>query len=65
MTTQIKDTLLYNDKVYYLNDYILEKYFREFPNLKPEFDGFDTAMWRGYVASVSYTHLTLPTICSV
>ena len=51
MTRQIQDKLIYCDIEYYLNEEILEFYFREFPEKKPDFEGFMTALWRGYVAT--------------
>ena len=50
MTQQIRDTLLFEGKQYYLNSEILEGYFREFPELQPETDVVCTALWRGYIA---------------
>lgn len=50
MTQQIRDALLYKDKEYYLNNEILEYYFNEFPERKPENTGGFSACWRGYVA---------------
>ena len=51
MTTQITDKLIYQNKEYYLNDELLEKYFRAFPEKKPETDNMCTALWRGYIAT--------------
>ena len=51
MTKQISDTLIYKDKEYYLNNEILEYYFRKFPDKKPEIKGVMTACWRGYIAT--------------
>ncbi len=48
MTTQIRDKLIYCDSEIYLNEELLEKYFRKFPEKKPDFKGFMTALWRGY-----------------
>jgi len=51
MTTQIPDRLLYNGETYYLNEELLERYFRTFPEKKPEIEISMTALWRGYVAT--------------
>lgn len=51
MTRQIRDKLIYQNKQYYLNDELLEKYFRNYPEKKPENMGIMTACWRGYVAT--------------
>lgn len=50
MTRQIADILLIENKEYALNVELLESYFREFPEKKPEFEISCTALWRGYVA---------------
>ena len=51
MTTQIRDKLIYKGKIYYLNDELLEKYFKQFPEHKPAVDGSFSALWRGYIAT--------------
>ena len=51
MTRQIRDTIIYEDNEYYLNEEILEKYFYQFPEKKPEIDGVMTACWRGYITT--------------
>lgn len=51
MTQQIKDKLIYEGETYQLNQEILEIYYREFPEKKPEVKGILTALWRGYVAT--------------
>lgn len=50
MTRQIKDTLIFENQEYSLNVELLESYFREFPEKRPEFEISCTALWRGYVA---------------
>ncbi|WP_278352434.1 hypothetical protein [Chryseobacterium gleum] len=50
MTQQIRDSLFYEGKEYYLNNEILEYYFNEFPEHRPEHTGAFSACWRGYVA---------------
>lgn len=50
MTRQIRDKLVYEDQEFYLNVELLEQYFREFPEKRPEFEMQCTALWRGYVA---------------
>lgn len=50
MTRQITDKLIFENKEYYLNEELLESYFREFPEKKPEIKISCTALWRGYVA---------------
>lgn len=50
MTRQIKDTLIFENQEYALNVELLESYFREFPEKKPEFEISCSALWRGYVA---------------
>ena len=51
MTRQIRDTLIYKGNEYDLNEEILEKYFCQFPEKKPEINGVMTACWRGYVVT--------------
>ncbi len=51
MTRQIRDRLIYNENEYGLNVELLERYFREFPNKKPESELKETALWRGYIAT--------------
>lgn len=50
MTYQIRDKLIYDSKEYYLNVEILEQYFQQYPEKRPEFEISCTALWRGYVA---------------
>ena len=50
MTQQIQDKLIFEGKEYYLNNEILEYYFEEFPNKKPETNIIMTACWKGYFA---------------
>ena len=50
MTQQIRDSLFYEGKEYYLNNEILEYYFNEFPEHRPQHTGAFSACWRGYVA---------------
>lgn len=50
MTTQITDKIIFENKEYYLNVELLEGYFREFPEKKPEIKMSCTALWRGYIA---------------
>ncbi len=51
MTTQIRDSLLYEGKTYPLNEIILERYFDAFPMQKPEIEISTSALWRGYIAT--------------
>lgn len=51
MTRQIGDTLIFENKEIYLNEELLEQYFRENPDEKPEVDVSCSALWRGYVAT--------------
>jgi len=51
MTRQIKDKLIYSNEEYFLNEEILECFFKKFPEKKPEFEGFMTALWRGYIST--------------
>lgn len=50
MTHQIRDKLIYEHQEYYLNVELIEPYFREHPEKRPEFEISCTALWRGYVA---------------
>lgn len=50
MTRQIPDRLIFENKEYHLNNYILDDYFREFPEKMPHFEISCTALWRGYIA---------------
>lgn len=50
MTRQITDQLFFEDRQYELNVELLEEYFREFPEKRPEFGISCSALWRGYVA---------------
>ena len=50
MTKQAQDILHYNQTEYSLNQEILEEYFREYPEKRPENDFVSSAMWRGYIA---------------
>jgi len=50
MTRQANDILYFENQKIYLNDFILEEYFNEFPEKRPENDFISTAMWRGYIA---------------
>lgn len=50
MTAQIRDRFVYNGKEYFLQEELLEQFFKAFPEKLPEFTGFMTALWRGYVA---------------
>lgn len=51
MTQQIRDKLIYEGETYDINQEILERYFRAFPEKKPEVKGILTSLWRGYVAT--------------
>ncbi|GGG07386.1 hypothetical protein GCM10011344_04920 [Dokdonia pacifica] len=51
MTRQIRDRLIYSGEDYYLNEELLEGYFREHPEKKPESKVTCTALWRGYIAT--------------
>ena len=51
MTRQITDKLIFENKEYYLNVELIELFFREFPEKRPEFEVQCTALWRGYVAT--------------
>jgi hypothetical protein len=51
MTRQIRDTLLFEGEEHRLNDELLEAYFNEYPDRKPQSDVELTALWRGYVAT--------------
>lgn len=48
---QIRDKLLYEGEEHYLNQELLEGYFKAFPEKKPESDVVCTALWRGYIAT--------------
>ena len=50
MTRQIPDILYYKKRKFYLNQELLEDYFRENPDVKPAIDVLSTALWRGYTA---------------
>lgn len=50
MTQQIQDKLIYENQEFYLNRELIEEYFREFPEKRPEFTVSCTALWRGYIA---------------
>jgi len=51
MTKQIRDSLIYDGKDYYLNEEILEWYFYKHPERRPDLKAHCTALWRGYVAT--------------
>lgn len=51
MTKQISDILIFENKKYYLGQELLELFFMENPDLKPDVEEFCTALWRGYIAS--------------
>ena len=51
---QIPDTLIFEDKTYSLNRYILEDYFLKNPNKKPKSEIVSTNLWRGYVATFKF-----------
>jgi len=51
MTQQIPDKLIFENKKYYLNDYLLDGYFREFPEKTPKAEILCTGLWRGYIAT--------------
>lgn len=61
---QIPDTLIFEDKTYSLNRYILEDYFLKNPNKKPKSEIVSTNLWRGYVATFKFldNHLFLKNI---
>lgn len=50
MTRQAGDILYFEGKQYFLNHYILDRYFLLHPDKKPVNDFVRTDMWRGYVA---------------
>lgn len=50
MTRQAQDILHYNGTEYFLNQEILENYFRKHPEKRPENDFVSSAMWRAYIA---------------
>lgn len=50
MTQQIRDTLIYENHKFYLNVELIEQYFREFPEKRPDLLFQCTALWRGYIA---------------
>ncbi|SFO07427.1 hypothetical protein SAMN05421741_11921 [Paenimyroides ummariense] len=50
MTRQADDILYIDNKKIYLNNFILEDYFDEFPEKRPVNNFVSTAMWRGYIA---------------
>jgi len=50
MTRQIRDILIYNGNEFELNEELLEGYFKEFPEKRPESEMVMTALWRGYIA---------------
>lgn len=50
MTRQIQDKLIYENQEFYLNRELIEEYFREFPEKRPEFNVLCIALWRGYIA---------------
>ncbi|WP_196889419.1 hypothetical protein [Aureivirga sp. CE67] len=47
MTKQITEFLKFKDTEYFLDHFLLEFYFQEFPERKPEGE-IETCMWRGY-----------------
>lgn len=51
MTYQYSDLLLFEKKKIFLNDQLLEDYFKDFPKRKPHIEVHETALWRGYVAT--------------
>lgn len=50
MTRQITDKLIFENKEYYLNVQLVELYFRDFQEKRPQFEVQCTALWRGYIA---------------
>lgn len=50
-TEQIQDKIIYEWKEYNLNEYILQEYFEENPELEPNVEITSTDLWRGYIAS--------------
>jgi len=50
MTQQIKDTLIYENQEFYLDVELIEGYFLEFPEKRPEFEISCSALWKGYIA---------------
>jgi len=51
MTHQISDILIYESQEYHLENELLEKYFAEFPEKKPERKIVESCIWRGYIAT--------------
>ncbi|MEG1026478.1 MAG: hypothetical protein RSF34_18535 [Flavobacterium sp.] len=51
MTTQIKDSLLFDNKEYSLNTVLLDDYFKIFPEKHISPKHLITALWRGYIAT--------------
>lgn len=51
MTVQIRDRLIYSGENYYLNEELLEGYFEEYPEKRPESKVSCSALWRGYRAT--------------
>jgi hypothetical protein len=51
MTRQIKDLLVYDGESYFLNQELLEPFFREYPEKKPVPEVICTALWKGYLAT--------------
>ncbi len=50
-TDQTPDNLLYGDESYYVEDPLLEPYFREHPEKRVEGDSTTTALYRKYIAT--------------
>jgi len=53
-TAQHPDKILYDGQEYILHTNPMEPYFAEHPDLKPETDFPNTALWRGYVATFAF-----------
>ncbi|MEW5677251.1 hypothetical protein ABGT15_13130 [Flavobacterium enshiense] len=49
MTKQVSEIIKYNNKEYILDAYLLEGYFKDNPEKKPEGE-IETSLWRGYFA---------------
>lgn len=51
MTKQMEDLLYYQGRKYFVGTYLLESYFKDHPQKRPEIEVQETCLWRGHMAT--------------
>lgn len=58
-TPQIPDVIIMGGKVFYINRYPLEEYFKKYPDKRPDSEVISTGLGRGYIATFEITNKLL------